>query len=130
MDPRQVRKLAAQSANFGFLHAHPLLVWYGAGAEALVYVDAQASMFKSRAFGDVLANDLVRRDPAKPTKSTFYHRVEALNASGVLMPEIYAAFDRLRDDGNKAVHDHLGEVRTALELLRTCFELGCGFTGR
>ncbi|MFE0593975.1 DEAD/DEAH box helicase family protein [Micromonospora echinospora] len=124
MDPRKVRRLAEQSANFGFLKAHPLLVWYGTGAELLVYVDAQSSMFKARAFGDVLASDLVRRTAAEPQSSTFFHRVEALYAEGTLTTEVYAAFDRLRDTGNQAVHDHLGEVRHALELLRTCFELG------
>lgn len=48
MDHREVRRLAEQSANFGFLADHPLLVWYGAGAELLVYVDAQSAMFKPR----------------------------------------------------------------------------------
>lgn len=123
MDPRQLRKLAEQSANFGFLLPYPLLLFYGAGAEALVYVDAQSSMFKARAFGDVMAQDLLQRTGAKPEKD-FFHRVQALNASGVLVPSVYAAFNRLRQDGNKAVHDHLDEVRTALTLLRTCFELG------
>lgn len=127
MDQRQVRRLAEQSANFGFLKEHPLLVWYGAGAELLVYVDAQAAMFKIRAFGDELAKDLVRRTDARPQSEKFFHRVQALQANGTLVPEIYRAFDRLRDQGNRAVHDHLGEVRAALELLRTCFELGVWF---
>lgn len=127
MDPRQVRRLAEQSANFGFLTDHPLLVWYGAGAELLVYLDAQSAMFKARAFGDVLARDLVRRTSAKPEGKSFFHQVEALYADGTLTSGVHAAFDRLRDTGNQAVHDHLGEVRHALELLRTCFELGVWF---
>ncbi|MGI5213133.1 DEAD/DEAH box helicase family protein [Plantactinospora sp. CA-290183] len=117
-------KLAEQSANFGFLKAHPLLLWYGAGAEALVYVDAQASMFKTRAFGDVLARELVRLTDIRPQGTSFHHQVRALGATGVLVPHLYAAFERLRDVGDRAVHDHLGELRSALELLRTCFELG------
>ena len=127
MDPRHIRKLGDQSPNFGFLAPYPLLIFYGAGAEALVYVDAQAAMFKARAFGEVLAKDLVRRTGAKPQSGKFFHQVQALNASGVLVPHIYAAFDGLRNDGNKAVHDHLAEVRTALDLVRTCFELGVWF---
>ena len=103
------------------------MVWYGAGAELLVYVDAQAAMFKLRAFGDELAKDLVRRTDARPHGDKFFHRVQALQTNGTLVPEIYRAFDRLRDQGNRAVHDHLGEVRAALELLRTCFELGVWF---
>ncbi|PZF90078.1 hypothetical protein C1I93_23220 [Micromonospora endophytica] len=126
MDPRQVRRLAERSANFGFLKDHPLLVWYGAGAELLVYVDAQAAMFKIRAFGDELAKDLLRRT-GLPPRSDFFHRVEALHADGTLTREIHSAFHSLRDQGNKAVHDHLAEVRAALEMLRTCFELGLWF---
>ncbi|MET8045030.1 hypothetical protein ABZU25_29720 [Micromonospora sp. NPDC005215] len=47
-----------QSANFGFLKEHPLLVWHGAGAELFVYLDAQVAMFKIRAFGDEMAKNL------------------------------------------------------------------------
>ncbi|MDO3704712.1 type I restriction-modification enzyme R subunit C-terminal domain-containing protein [Micromonospora sp. C28SCA-DRY-2] len=127
VDPRQIGRLAERSANFGFLKDHPLLVFYGAGAEALVYVDAQAAMFKTRSFGEVLAQDLVRRTNARPVSEKFVHQVRALNADGTLVPHIYAAFERLRSVGNQAVHDHLDELRTALELLRTCFELGLWF---
>ncbi|MFI0795631.1 DEAD/DEAH box helicase family protein [Micromonospora rubida] len=127
MDPRKVRRLAEQSANFGFLKSHPLLVWYGAGAESLVYVDAQAAMVKTRSFGEVLARDLVRRTGARPQSAKFVHQVQALNADGTLVPHVYVAFERLRNVGNEAVHGHLSEVREALELLRTCFELGLWF---
>ncbi|MGW4498403.1 DEAD/DEAH box helicase family protein [Micromonospora sp. NPDC004336] len=126
MDPRQVRRLAEHSANFGFLKDHPLLVWYGAGAELLVYVDAQSAMFKIRAFGDELAKELLRRTGQRP-RSDFFHRVEALHADGTLTSEVYRAFHSLRDQGNRAVHDHLAEARAALEMLRTCFELGVWF---
>ncbi|WP_162907838.1 hypothetical protein [Allorhizocola rhizosphaerae] len=62
MDTRQIRQLAAKWANFGFLEPHqPLLVWYGAGAESLVYVDAQAAIVKTRQFAEVLAAELARR---------------------------------------------------------------------
>ncbi|GAB3940915.1 hypothetical protein GCM10027614_25350 [Micromonospora vulcania] len=87
-------------------------------------------MFKIRAFGDEMAKDLVRRTGVTPQQNNFYRRVEALYADGTLVPEIYQAFDRLRDQGNRAVHDHLGEVRAALDMLRTCFELGSGSIGR
>lgn len=127
MDHRQVRRLAEQSANFGFLAEHPLLVWYGAGAELLVYVDAQSAMLKTRSFGEVLAKDLVRRTNAKAVSGKFVHQVQALNADGALKPNVYAAFERLRNVGNEAAHEHLSEVREALTLLRTCFELGLWF---
>ncbi|WP_422772041.1 DEAD/DEAH box helicase family protein [Plantactinospora sp. WMMC1484] len=127
MDPRYISKLAEQSANFGFLKSHPLLLWYGAGAETLVYVDAQSSIFKTRAFGEVLARDLVQRTGVQTVGGRFHQHVQTLSASGALVPHIFEAFNRLRNVGNQAVHDHLGEVRFALDSLRTCFELGVWF---
>ncbi|WP_199489156.1 DEAD/DEAH box helicase family protein [Micromonospora craniellae] len=118
--------MAERSANFGFLRDHSVLVWYGAGAELLVYVDAQAAMFKIRTFGDEMAKDLLRRTSQQPRKD-FYSRVEALHADGTLTRDVYQAFHSLRDQGNRAVHDHLAEVRAALEMLRTGFELGLWF---
>ncbi|MFV2020339.1 type I restriction-modification enzyme R subunit C-terminal domain-containing protein [Micromonospora sp. LOL_023] len=106
---------------------HELLVWYGVGTESLIYVDAQASMFKARAFGDTLARELVNRTGTRTESDSFFHQVRALNAAGVLTPKIHEAFTRLRKVGNQAVHDHLDQVRTALELLRDCFELGVWF---
>jgi type I restriction enzyme R subunit len=121
--------LAAASANFGFLEPHePLLVWYGAGAEALVYVDAQAAIVKTRQFAEALAKELVRRTgtPVSDRRRLASH-INALHGAGVLAPNTYAAFERLRQQGNDAVHGELDELQTALELLRTCFELGVWF---
>ena len=61
MDER-IRVLADASANFGFLLQHePLLVLYGAGAEAAIFTDPNVAIYKARQFGEVLATDLVRR---------------------------------------------------------------------
>nr|MDT0660336.1 type I restriction-modification enzyme R subunit C-terminal domain-containing protein [Micromonospora sp. DSM 115978] len=125
MDERQIRKLAAESTNFGFLLPYPILLFYGAGAEALVHVDAQSAMFKARTFGDVLTQELIRRTGSRPPRGdSFYHRVQALNAAGLLNREHHRDIERLRDIGNQAVHDHLTERQAALELVEVCFELG------
>ncbi|WP_117213005.1 DEAD/DEAH box helicase family protein [Allorhizocola rhizosphaerae] len=128
MDTRRIRQLAAKSANFGFLEPHqPLLVWYGAGAESLVYVDAQSAIVKARQFAEVLAAELIRRTGTTAPDTRLYTRIGALDAAGVLTKSIHDAFERVRLRGNEAVHSHLDEVRTALELVRTCFELGLWF---
>lgn len=127
MDTRRIQQLAATSTNFGFLLPHePLLVWYGAGAETLLYVDAQSAIVKARQFGEVLAKDLVRRTstPVNEREKRLSMFIEALNSNGVLVPSIYQAFERIRNFGNEAVHQHLTREQVALELLRTCFELG------
>ena len=47
------------SANFGFLLKHePLLVLYGAGAEAAIFTDPNVATYKARQFGEVLSADL------------------------------------------------------------------------
>jgi type I restriction enzyme R subunit len=125
VDRRRVRRLAAASANFGFLEPHePLLVWYGAGAEALVYVDAQSAIVKTRQFTEVLAEDLVRRTGTPVTDNRLAGLITALNSAGALTGNVYEAFERVRRLGNEAVHGHLAQMQAAMELLRTCFELG------
>ncbi|WP_158624147.1 DEAD/DEAH box helicase family protein [Micromonospora sp. HM5-17] len=126
MDPRQVRLLAAQSANFGFLAAHPLLLWYGAGAEWLVYANPWASLLRSRSFGEVLADELVRRTTVVPQGGSLHHLLRALGADGVLTPRVFAAFARLRDIGGTR-YDPDEEPLVALDALRNCFTLGVWF---
>ena len=46
---------------------------------------------------------------------------------GSLAPKIRQAFDHVRISGNRAVHSHWGDVRTALSCVRMCFELGAWF---
>ncbi|MDG4833605.1 DEAD/DEAH box helicase family protein [Solwaraspora sp. WMMD1047] len=124
VDERQIRRLAAESVNFGFLRPYPLLLFYGAGAEALVHVDAQSAMFKARAFGDVLTQELIHRTDARSGTGSFFHRVQALNAAGLLTRRNHRQIERLRNIGNQAVHDHLTARQAALELVEVCFELG------
>ncbi|MEE6259298.1 DEAD/DEAH box helicase family protein [Plantactinospora sonchi] len=129
MDLRQVRQLAERSANFGFLSTQPLLLCYASAAESLVYRDPAGSMSAARAFGEVLAHDLVRRTNSRPQGGSFYHQVRALNASGALVPHIFAAFERLRNIGQLTYEppDGPDELRAALDCLRTCFALGVWF---
>ncbi|MEO3742783.1 DEAD/DEAH box helicase family protein [Plantactinospora sp. B5E13] len=126
MDLRQVRRLAERSGNFGFLAAQPLLLCYGAGAESLVYRDPVRSMTAARAFGEILAQDLVRRTNSRPRSGSFHHRIRALVASGVLVPHILAAFEQLRGIGQLTHEppDGPDEPGAALDCLRACFTLG------
>src|SRR5262249_2722156 len=97
MDTRQIRLLAAQSANFGFLEPHQsLLVWYGAGAEALVYVDAQSAIFKARHFGETLAKELAQRTGTPVADTRFVGYIAPFDTAGFLPANIHDAFERLR----------------------------------
>lgn len=123
---KPVEELARRSQNFGFLLSHePLLVVDGATAEAYVFSDPDAAMFKARRFAETLAKLLVNRTQVKVGgSSTQDARIKALADAGVLVPRIRDTFDQVRTSGNRAVHTHWGDVRAALSCVRACFELG------
>ncbi|WP_449060492.1 DEAD/DEAH box helicase family protein [Planomonospora algeriensis] len=131
---KQVKDLAERSPNFGYLIVHePLLVLYGAGAEAAVFTDPNVALFKARQFGEVLATDLVRRGQVRVEGERQVDRLHALEREGFLHGQVGQAFDHIRSIGNKAVHDGLAAEntpaaqRTAFEAVRTCFRLGVWF---
>ena len=133
MDAR-IRALAGASANFGFLLPHePLLVLYGAGAEAVIFTDPNVAIFKARQFGEVLATDLIRRGRVRVDSERQVDRLRALDREGFLHGNVGQAFDQLRGVGNQAVHNNLGVVndpaaqRAAFEAVQTCFRLGVWF---
>lgn len=124
VDP-EIAQLAAGSANFGYLLAHePLLVSLGAATESYVHSDANAAMFKARLFGEVLAQHMVARMGVQVTGTTQFARVQALKDQVPLRPEVFGWFDTLRAVGNRAAHEHYGEVRAALRASEVCFLLG------
>jgi type I restriction enzyme R subunit len=130
MDER-IRALADASANFGFLLPHePLLVLYGAGAEAAIFTDPNVAIFKARQFGEILATDLVRRGRVHADGERQVDRLRALDREGFLHGNVGQAFDYIRGVGNRAVHNNFGVAndpvaqRAALEAVQTCFRLG------
>jgi type I restriction enzyme R subunit len=135
VDPRvselsALSELAQRSPNFGFLLNHePVLVGYGAAAEALVFTDPNTSMIKARQFGEQLVAALVTtfgiRIPAG--KDTQHKRLKVLLDQGVITRRVHSWFDAVRDTGNKAVHEGFAAQRDALLLVRTCYELGAWF---
>ena len=127
MDER-IEELARRSPNFGFLLPHePLLVLTGVRAESYVYSDPNTALYKARQFGEFLARKLVSLTNTAVHGDAQAVRLAALTQAGALVPQVGQAFDRLRAVGNVAVHEYYGEVRAALEGVRTCFELGVWF---
>ena len=58
----RMRRLAARSANFGFLlDLEPVLLSYGAAAESHVYDDPNTALMKTRQFGEALTDVLIAR---------------------------------------------------------------------
>jgi type I restriction enzyme R subunit len=133
MDQR-IRVLADASTNFGFLLQHePLLVLYGAGAEAAIFTDPNVAIYKARQFGEILSIDLVRRGRVRVEGDRQVDRLRALDREGFLHGNVSQAFDHIRGVGNRAVHQNFGTAndpaaqRAALEAVQTCFRLGVWF---
>lgn len=130
----RIKELAARSPNFGFLLPHePLLVLYGAGAEAAIFTDPNVALFKARQFGEVLAIGLVRRGRVRVDGDRQVDRLRALGREGYLHGKVAQAFDHVRGVGNQAVHAGLAvdngpaAQRTAFETVQTCFQLAVWF---
>ncbi len=128
-DPR-LQELAQRTPNFGFLLEHEaVLVGYGAAAESMVFTDANTSMIKARQFGEQLVTLLIAtfgiQIPA--AQRTQHKRLNVLLDQGVINKRVHSWFDAVRDTGNKAAHEGFAAQRDALQLLRTCYDLGAWF---
>ena len=121
-------KTALRSPNFGFLASlAPLLAVDGMAAESYVYTDPDAAMVMARRFTETLAKELLVRTRTRMNTGGQRERIRTLAEAGVLVQEIRDAFDRVRRTGNRAAHGRFGDVRAAVEAVRTCFELGVWF---
>ncbi|MEV0419055.1 DEAD/DEAH box helicase family protein [Streptosporangium canum] len=118
--------LAGGSPNFGFLLAHePLLVVYGAGAETSVFTDPNGALVKCRQFIEVLTTVMVRRTGiAVAGDNRLGTRIHALSDNGVILKNGADAFHEIRRIGNRAVHEHYADTRSALDAVNKCFQLG------
>lgn len=125
---QQVRELAERSPNFGYLLDHePLLVTYGATAEAFLFADPNTAMIKCRQFGEALtARAFIQFGiPGLPSKQ--YQRLNVLSDQGFVNRHVRGWFDDVRTIGNKANHEGYAAQRDALQLVRACYELGAWF---
>ncbi|MFB6705754.1 DEAD/DEAH box helicase family protein [Streptomyces sp. NPDC056333] len=124
----RIKALAGSSANFGFLEPiEPLLVLFGAGAEANLYADPRTALSKASKFGEVLANELTRLAGVSLPGGEQASRLHLLTRSGVLDPRIRGLFEYLRRlDGTPAAeHDDI--ELAAYQAVHTCFQLGVWF---
>jgi type I restriction enzyme R subunit len=124
-----VRRLAAASANFGYLLSlEPLLVRYAAGAELHVFTDPNVALYKMRQFAEVLAQRLaVEGGRHTNPRADLNTLIETLYQAQLLPGDVYHLFERIRQSGNRAVHRHLDDQREALTCLHACFQLGVWF---
>jgi type I restriction enzyme, R subunit len=120
---------APSSANFRFLVVHDRrLDQLGGLAERYFTDDPSTSLIKLRQFGELLAQRTAAR--AGLYTSTEESQVELLRRLrdfGLLPREIGDLFHNLRQVGNAATHEGLGDHRQALYQLRMAQKLGVWF---
>ncbi|THV24480.1 DEAD/DEAH box helicase family protein [Glycomyces paridis] len=117
--------LARRSPNFGRLFPlSELLALYGAQAEATVYEHPNVSLTQSGKFGDTLAEILVMRFGLRVPGGHQIDRIRELARFGALLPEIERDFHFLRVERNEVVHEHVFEVKRALQAVQVCHKLG------
>ncbi|MGC5564643.1 DEAD/DEAH box helicase family protein [Streptomyces sp. FR-108] len=121
----RITDLAHASANFGFLLPHePLLVFYGALAEARVPSAPAEAVAAARQFGEVLATELGHVAGVRAPTADQSSRLRVLTRAGLLPARILAAFEDLRGSLEDAP-DRVEAV--ASHRVQRCFELAVWF---
>ncbi|WP_308377755.1 DEAD/DEAH box helicase family protein [Streptomyces sp. ISL-98] len=124
----RIKDLAASSANFGFLEPiEPLLVLFGAGAEANLYADPRAALSRATQFGEVLATELTRLAGVSLPGGEQAARLHLLTRAGVLDPRIRGLFENLRRLDGTSATEHDDIEHAAFQAVHTCFQLGVWF---
>lgn len=120
---------APQSPNFKHLKAiDPLLTRLGAKAEKYVFDAPEDALIKLRQLGEALARQAAAFVGlyTAPDASQL-DLLNALRSRGVTDYEVSNLFHTIRKAGNKAVHDHEGTQREALNHLRLAWRLAVWF---
>ncbi|WP_405737408.1 DEAD/DEAH box helicase family protein [Streptomyces sp. NBC_01537] len=109
-DEEALAELAAASANFGFLlPLEPLLLLYGAGAEADAHARPERSLAQVRQFAEVLAAESSRMLGPEPVDGPVHRAITELRRSSDPAPDSQAGPD---------------DRSLARRLVLRCFDLG------
>jgi tetratricopeptide (TPR) repeat protein len=120
---------STQSNNFSFLEVdYPQLANLGALAEQYYANDPVTCLIKLRQFGELLTQIVLDLLGITYTSEESQHELlQKLNSYEYFPKEIYQQFQDLRYIGNRAVHDHIGDLPTALKNIKAAWELGVWF---
>jgi type I restriction enzyme R subunit len=119
-------------SNFAHLQAcDEQLARLGALAEKYFADDPNTSLIKMRQFGELLAQQtaaqmgLLKKDEDK--EESQYELVRRLRDEGILSQDIYQLFGEIRRTGNAASHAIQGDQATALNAIKSGWQLGIWF---
>lgn len=117
-------------SNFDFLNKYwPALAQIGAAAEAYVYSDPNACIYKTGMFAERMVQEIMLFEKlAEPaTDNTHANRIRILKRAGLLPREIDDTLYVLRKTRNSAVHTGADSVDEAKTLLSMSYNLAVWF---
>lgn len=117
-------------SNFDFLNKYwPALAQIGAAAEAYVYSDPNACIYKTGMFSERMVQEIMLFEKiAEPaTDNTHANRIRVLKRAGLLPREIDNTLYVLRKTRNSAVHAGTDSVDEAKTLLSMSYNLAVWF---
>ena len=117
-------------SNFDFLNKYwPALAQIGAAAEAYVYSDPNACIYKTGMFSERMVQEIMLFEKiAEPaTDNTHANRIRVLKRAGLLPREIDNTLYVLRKTRNSAVHAGTDSVDEAKTLLSMSYNLAIWF---
>ncbi|WP_040204035.1 type I restriction-modification system endonuclease [Neobacillus jeddahensis] len=118
------------TSNFSFFRGKwDVLANLGETAEKNLYHDPQTTLFKLRLFAETLTKFILASEDIREAYGTNQvDRINTLRREGLLEPELFDIFDRLRLKGNRASHRaDYGETEEAKALLHLSFRLSIWF---
>jgi type I restriction enzyme, R subunit len=118
------------NSNFSFFRGKwDVLANLGETAENNLYHDPQTTLFKLRLFAETMTKFILAAENIKEVYGTNQvDRINTLRREGLLEPELFDIFDRLRLKGNRASHRaDYGETDEAKGLLHLAYRLSIWF---
>ena len=116
-------------SNFQFIEGYwPELAQLGEAAEAYLYSDPNASIFKLGILGERVVLELLAYEKISATEETTHaERIQIAKRAGLLPQNIDDILYALRKGRNDAVHNGLASLDRAKTLLRMAHRLCCWF---
>ena len=115
--------------NFSFLKQEfSILSNIGESAEYYFHQDPIYCLIKLRLFGEKLTEILFDEHALEfPNDNSFNNRLITLRNQNLLPPTIKDLFFLVKNKGNKAVHEDMGSMNDAREVLNAAFQIGKWF---
>ena len=114
------------TSSFEFMNRYwPVLYQIGSTAEAYLYSDPNACIYKLGLAGELIAQEITRMENISLPygQDNQYELIRRLSAEGLLSGDMDVILETLRKSRNAAVHKGLSDLNKARNLLRMAYRL-------